>query len=140
MRDMAGVVLLLAVTLFEGTLPAVVSEEIMQRLPRSLTLWVERYGQHSALNNFTGDKYSLLLHREFIREEDVWRDLRRRRIFPLHRPNHPAKALKPGLASHLAAGWSQGVYVARRLAHHSKAALTYGWERYRWERIRSAGP
>jgi hypothetical protein len=55
----------------------------------------------------------------------------------LQRPHRAAQATTPSLASRSVAAWKQGAHVARRLLHHLKASVLYGWESYRWARARS---
>ena len=81
-------------------------------------------------------KFSLFLHREFVQDAAAWREIRRARLLPLQRPHRAAQAKTPSLASRSVAAWNQGVHVARRLLHHLKAGVIYGWESYRWERVR----
>ena len=137
--NMVGVVFSLAVGLFGPTVPTTVNAEIVQPLRSSLALWVDRYGRKSALYNFSVDKSTLLLHREFVRGVAPWREIRRLRLFPLQRPHRAAQALAPGFAARSVAAWRQGIHVVRRVLHHLKAAILYGWQSYRWERIRSKG-
>jgi hypothetical protein len=117
----------------------VVARSTTQRLPTPLALWVEHYGLASALKNFSENKFSLFLHREFIPDNASWREMRRIRLFPLQRPNLAAQASRPGSLTRLAASWRQGVYVAGRLAHHLMTAVQYGWESSRWQRLRASG-
>jgi hypothetical protein len=137
--QIAGVVFSLAADLFGAAIPPSLSNATIQTLPTSLTLWVSRYGLNSALDNFSGNKFSLFLHREFIQDDAAWQELRRSRLFPLKWPNHAARACDPRFSSRLAVGWKQGLYVAHRLLHHLTAGARYGWESVRWERVRLRG-
>ncbi|MGH9377797.1 MAG: nucleotidyltransferase family protein [Terriglobia bacterium] len=134
LSEMVGVVFLLAARLFGATIPAPVSSQVVLRLPSPLALWVDRYGLDSALNNFSGNKFGLFLHREFIQEAATWRAIQRSHLFPIHRPNQAVHTPNSTLRSHLAAGWKQWFYVAQRLKHHVVATLRYGLESPRWER------
>ncbi len=134
--EIVGVAFSLAADLFGAAIPASVSGETTQRLRRSLALWVDHYGRDSALNNFYGNKFSLFLHREFIQEQGAWWEVRRSRLFPLRWPNQAVQASSPRFSSRLAA---VGLYILRRFMHHGLAALQYGWESPRWERLRVEG-
>src|SRR5208337_5030174 len=136
--EMTGVIFSLAARLFGATVPTAIDAEVMRTVRSPLLLWVNRYGYHSALANFAGNKYSLLLYREFVADRATWRDVRRARLFPLHRPNRAAQGSTPAMSSRLAAGWKQGSYVARRLMHHLIAAAQYAWASVQWARIRTA--
>lgn len=139
LSEIAGVVFLLAADMFGATIPAPVSVQTIRSLRRSLVLWVERYGHDSALSNFSDDKFSLFLHREFIQDQATWREIRRARLFPTHRPNHVLRSASRAVSFHGAANWKQGLYVAQRLKHHLVAAVQYGLESPHWARTRSRG-
>ncbi|MGH9326461.1 MAG: nucleotidyltransferase domain-containing protein [Terriglobia bacterium] len=134
--EILGVVFLLASKLFGGTLPARVSAEIVGNLPRPLTLWVERYGEESALSNFSNNKFSLFLHREFIEDIAAWRQIRHKILFPLHRPNRAVRSGSLNLRARIVTEWKQAWYVSRRVRHHVWATMRYGLESGRWYRTR----
>jgi hypothetical protein len=137
--EIVGVVVSLAARLFGAPIPADIRAETTAKLPSALALWVERYGPESALNNFLANKYSLFLHREFIKDQAVWRRVRRQLLFPLQRPNRAVEASSPRLADRVSASCRQTLYGGRRIVHHLLAALRYGWESYRWQRLRAGG-
>jgi hypothetical protein len=135
----AGVVFRLAADLFGAAVPGTVERGILRSLPDSLTLWVEQYGRNSALKNFAEDKHSpLFLQREFvgIEEEAAWRNALKRRLLPLHAPNRRSRDPNRGFSADLEASWKQAVYIAKRLVHHLKAPVVYGWHSHRWKRMR----
>ncbi len=134
--EMAGVIFSLSARLFDAPMPALIETECMRGLRYPLALWVRRYGCDSALANLADNKYGLFLHREFVSDEATWGAIRRRQLLPLQRPNRAARASSSRLSDRLAAGWRQAFYIARRVAHHSVAALRYVWESRRWERMR----
>lgn len=135
MADAGGVVLSLVARLFGGRVPGALSAWTTEPLPPALTLWVERYGVFSALENFSGNKFSLFLHREFIQDPDAWRAIQRRRLLPLHWPHRVAQATSPQLRSRLKAGRKQGFHSLRRLAFHGAAVFRYFFELPRWNRV-----
>jgi Uncharacterised nucleotidyltransferase len=135
--EIVGVVFSLASGLFGATIPGPVVAHIMQNLRRPLVVWVERYGQNSALNNFSDNKFSLFLHREFVPDKATWQSIQRSRLFPMHRPNQPVQASSSAICSRLTAGWRQRRYVAHRVTHHLMTTLRYGLESHRWNRARS---
>jgi len=136
--EMVGVVFSLAAGLFGATVPAVIEAEVIRTLPSRLGLWVNRYGYDSALANFSANKCSLLLYGEFVPDDATWRAIRRRRLFPLHRPARAAQASSSAISARLAAGWKQGYYVARRSLHHLLGAAQYAWQSIQWARLRIA--
>ena len=135
LREIAGLVLSLSTQLFGASLPEAVTVETVGSLRGTIALWVDRYGLESAVSNFSGNKFNLLLYREFIADDSAWRTIERRRLFPLHRPNQAAEVSTRRLAARLAAAWKQGVYVARRSHHHVLGAARYRLERPRWKRL-----
>jgi hypothetical protein len=139
LREITGVVLSLSAQLFRASLPEVVAAEIIRGMRNATALWVGRYGFESALGNFSRNKFSLLLYREFVGDVSVWETIERRRLFPLHRPNRAARAFTPTLRDRVAADWKQSLYVVRRLRHHVLGAARYRLERLRWERMLAKG-
>ena len=135
--EIVAVVFSLAVNLFEARMPDGMAGEMAQRLPSPLALWVQRYGHTLALNHFSGSKFALFLHREFIPDETVWREIERSCLFPFHRPNQAATASTPAFLPRWSANWKQGWYVAQRLKHHLMSAARYELESHRWERMRT---
>lgn len=138
LREISGVVLGLSEHLFGATLPRAVAAETTERLSSPVALWLRRYGYRSALDNFSGNKFSLLLHREFVRDTSAWRAVQRHRLLPFHRPNRAVHTPSRDPGKRLAAKWSQGVYVVRRLEHHTLGAVRYGLEWLRWRHLRAA--
>ena len=128
----------LAARLFGAPIPATINAGVLRNMRHPLRLWVNRCGCDSALANFTGNKYSLLLYREFVPDAATWREIRRRRLFPLHRPNRTGGGPNPGISARITAVSKQITYVARRLSHHVIAAAQYEWASIQWERIRTA--
>jgi putative nucleotidyltransferase-like protein len=137
--EIAGVVLLLVASVFGASIPPRIRAETVDTLSGALVLWVERYGKQSALDNFSRNKFGLFLHREFVDDPAVWRRVRRKLLFPMQRPNRAAVAGTSRLSARLGASWKQTLYSGERLVHHLVAALRYGWESYRWQRLRAGG-
>lgn len=137
LSEIAGVVFLLTAAVFGAAIPAPVSAQTILNMRRSLVLWVERYGQDSALGNFSDNKFGLFLHHEFIQDDATWRAIQRSCLFPIHRPNRTAHTSDPTLSSGWAARLRQWSYVGRRLKHHLVTTLQYRLESPRWDRARS---
>lgn len=139
LADIAGLVFLLSSSLFGAEVPHFVASRTSSCLRRPLVSWVNRYGKSSALQNFSDNKFSLFLHREFIGDDATWRAIERGRLFPAHRPNQAVHSAGGSLPSRVSAKWRQAVYVSRRLKHHVAAAARYKLESRRWNRIHSGG-
>ncbi len=138
LAEMVGVVFSLAAGLFGAPIPPGIDQEVVRPLRHPLALWVKGYGYDSALANFESNKHSLFLYREFVSDNATWREIRRRRLFPLHRPRRFARSSTPGVPARLAAGVKHSSYIARRLLHHTIAAADYAWETIQWERRKFA--
>jgi hypothetical protein len=137
LTDVVALVISLASRLFHVTLPAPIKDRILGAMRGQIALWVDHYGLRSALDNFSENKYALFLYREFVQDEAAWRQIRRTRLLPLHRPNRVTGAAAPATYTSLPASWKQGVYVVQRLLHHSVSGARYAWESARWERIKT---
>lgn len=131
-----GVVFSLASSLFGTEVPAAAASWTSESLSPATVRWIERYGRASALANFSGNKFSLFLHRQYIADPVVWRNVRRRRLFPLHRPTYPNRPALPGTLPRWSSALKQGLYASGRLVYHLANAVRYGWESVRWERAR----
>jgi hypothetical protein len=136
LTQVVALVISLAASLFHAALPAPIKNQMLGAMRGQAALWVERYGLRSALDNFSENKYSLFLYREFVRDETAWRDIRRSRLLPRHRPNRVAGAATPATSTLLPESWKQGWYVVQRLIHHAVRGAGYVWESVRWERLR----
>jgi hypothetical protein len=136
LAEIVALVISLATGLFHAALPAPIKDELLGAMRGPIALWVEHYGLGSALDNFSENKYALFLYREFARDEAAWRQIRRTRLLPLHRPNRVAGAAAPAASVPLPASWRQGWYVAERLIHHLVNGSGYAWESARWDRLR----
>lgn len=137
LAEIVGVVFSLAAGLFRATIPAPVFTDLVRGLRRPLVAWIERYGQDSALRNFSDNKFSLFLHREFVHDDATWREIRRTRLFPVKRPNHAVHPADSSQHGRLSRAWKQGRYVSQRMRHHLLATMQYGLEAPRWRLARS---
>jgi hypothetical protein len=135
LSQIIGVVFALAAAVFGAAIPPGLSVWTTQALTRSMALWVEHYGIDSALQNFSGNKFCLLLHRELVQDLEGWKDVRRRRVFLLERPARVAEASPLRFSSRLRATWTQLSYVFGLLRFHLPATLGYWFELPRWKRM-----
>lgn len=136
LSEIAGVVFALSTGLFGGSVP-LLRDVIDPKRSASLDLWVTQYGIDSALDNFSVNKFSLFLHREFVQDHVTWREVRRLRLFPIQRPNRAVEASSTDVIARFIAVSKQGLHVAGRLLHHLTAAIGYAWEAPRWEKLRA---
>jgi hypothetical protein len=104
--------------------------------PQAMALWVDHYGLSSALENFSQDKFTLFLYREFVRHEEAWQKIRTSHLLPLHRPPRVAGTATPAICAPFPERGKQLWYSLGRLIHHSMAGAGYAWESAHWERTR----
>jgi hypothetical protein len=136
LTEVVALVISLAARLFHAALPGPIKDPIPGAMRGQVSLWVDHYGLRSALDNFSDNKYSLFLYREFVWDEAAWRQIRRTRLLPLHQPNRVAGTASPAAFALLPRSWEQAWYVVQRLIHHSVSGAGYAWESARWERLR----
>jgi hypothetical protein len=125
------VVFTLAKQLFGGTVPQQLGS-LKTALSPVLNLWIERHGRRAALANFRADKCSLLLHQEFVDSPSEWSMIRRRRLFPSHRPHRPPAVVFQRGFSKAGRLWMENVHAVRRVGFHAVAAIRYFLEYPRW--------
>lgn len=126
------IVFTLAEQLFGAAIPTQLQSSLKSPLSPALNLWVERYGKYSAVSNFHGDKCSLFLHREFVESPSEWAMIRRRRLFPIHRPHRPPAVVFQRGFSAIGRIWMEKAHALRRLLFHSLAGVRYVLEYPRW--------
>jgi hypothetical protein len=130
------VVFTLAERLFGATVPHRLQEMLNTAHAPAIRLWVERYGQQAALNNFHGSKCSLFLHEEFVESRMDWALIRRKRLFPIQRPHRPPAVVFQRGFSIAGRLWMENLHVMKRLMFHSKAGFSYLLEYPRWTLLR----
>lgn len=135
-REATYLVFTLAEQLFGGPTPDSLRDRLRTPLTPALQLWIERYGRQSAVSNFNSDKCTLFLHREFIDDSSEWALIRRRRLFPLHRPHRPPAVVFQRGFSAVGRMWMEKAHAVRRLKFHGSAGLRYLIEYPRWTVLR----
>jgi Uncharacterised nucleotidyltransferase len=134
--EASTVVFSLAQKLFGGPFPAKLRAQVDPKFSAMVDMWIELYGLPGALANFRNNKNSLFLHREFVKDQSMWAEIRRRRLFPFRRPhqlpnvlfNHGPSGSKSRLTQHL--------HGLRRLKFHVFSVIGYAWEYPRWQFLR----
>jgi hypothetical protein len=134
LAQILGLVFSLSEALFAAPLAPEVARWTTGTLPRSLSCWVEEPGQKWALARFPGDKRSLVVHREFVDDPAMWKQVERRHLFPLHRPARVVEPSDRRFSSSWKARWQQGRFVLSRLSFHLHGLVGYKWEMFgrRW--------
>jgi Uncharacterised nucleotidyltransferase len=142
LAEFAAVVLGLVERIFSAPMPPIAAEW-MQRLRPPARLWVENYGwswviqehPHESVSLFSPAKLAFFLHREFVPDSDVRKELARKRLFPWKRPPQIAAATDDNAASLVQAGRQQWKFVTRRLIFHLGSSSRYFLEIPRWREL-----
>ncbi len=129
LRQALGVVLSLAATLFGPADYLASSPEGSRSLSPNLQLWVDRFGAKSALSNFSSDKFSLFLLGEFVDRKQSWREIQRRRLFPIQIPR---RIQGENAKEQLSALSQKTVCILRRIKFHLRGSLLYAWQFPQW--------
>jgi hypothetical protein len=111
----------------------------VDRLPRTLRAWVDRYGVRSAVRGFPGSKLYLLLQQEMESlgvgsRRSIRQALVPRRLPPAISHATPQETLRAQVRRHV----SQTRFVLRRLRFHFTAGLGYLIEARAWRRCIAA--
>jgi len=120
-----GIVFQLASRLFDAEVPHAIRPFTSGTITPAMALWVERYGIRSAMQNFSNDKCSLLLHELFVEDTAAWSRIRSHRLFPRHKP-HTVVSLEGSHGPRLwPARFKQALHALRRMRFHLIAGLKY---------------
>jgi glycosyltransferase involved in cell wall biosynthesis len=133
--EIVSLVFAMAASLFKAPIPTEVCAWTTERLSAALCLWVQRHGWNWALARFPGSKLSLLAHRQFIEDADLWKQVMLSRLFPIHRPAKVVEPENPTLSSRTLATWGQWRFIWSRLRFHVGGFLGYAWELPRWKLV-----
>jgi hypothetical protein len=120
-----------------------IADSWTQHLRPLARLWLENYGREWVIEDhpydnvrlFSAAKLSLLLHREYIFDPELRKEVTRQRILPWKQPEKVAVALNSSPAGLLQASWLQWQFVLQRLMFHCSASLRYCCEVLRWRQL-----
>lgn len=132
-----GVVTLLISQMMGEFAPDALACWTVQRLPYAVRLWVETYGWRAVLGDVPGTKLYLLLQKELEQGGAPAKRSLRQVLLPLRLP--PAivhAAPNETLRSRMLRYRLQMRFVLFRVRFHLVEGLRYGWESFRWRRIR----
>lgn len=134
--EASSVVFGLTRKLFGASIPAKLKTQINPKFSATVDRWIELYGLPGALANFRNNKNSLFLHRQFVEDQSIWAEVRRRRLIPFRWPHRVPGVLIHRGTSNLARRLTQYLHCIRRLKFHAVSAIRYAWECPRWQILR----
>jgi hypothetical protein len=115
-------------------LPDVLASTVRD-LPRSVYLWIERYGNRVLFALFPGTKLYLLLERAVSGQENRQLNTRLKKLLPLHRPPKiVVQCRNENVFIRLKRLRSEASYFIFRLRFHISQGLSYMIEATRWKR------
>lgn len=131
-RKACGLVLRLTNQLFGSPIPVELSEWCLDGLPGCIGSWVERFGARWALSELSGSKVTLLIHKEFVRDSNLWRPLLWGRIIPLARRPSLVETVSSGVPARARFQIAQRLYQARRITYHMRTLFSLAFEALHW--------
>jgi hypothetical protein len=142
LAEFAAIVMGLTDIVFAAPMPQIAANWT-QCLRAPARLWLENYGRSWAIEDhpfdssglFSAAKLCLFLHREFVPDPQVRKEITQQRLFPWKRPEQIAVPADNTAASFLAAGWRQRQFVLQRLIFHLGSSSRYLLEMPRWREL-----
>ena len=140
--EFAAVVLGLAEAIFAAPMPPIAAKWTQSLRPPA-RLWLKNYAwrwvmeehPNDHLTLFSAGKFPLFLHRAFLDNPTVRREITKQRLFPWKRPDQIAVPAENTAASFSTARRLQWQYVLRRLTFHLGSSSRYLVEMPRWREL-----
>lgn len=142
LAEFAAVVMGLAERTFAAPMPPIAAKWTQcLRLPARL--WLENYGRRWAFEEhpydsstlFSAGKLALFLHREFIPDVEVRREVTQQRLLPWKRPEQIAVPTDKTVANSWTQRRLQWQFVVHRLMFHLGSTSQYLLETRRWREL-----
>jgi hypothetical protein len=142
LAEFAALVMGLTERMVAGPMPPIAAKWTqVLRLPARL--WLENYGRrwafeehpYDSLSLFSAAKLALFLHREFIADPNVRKEITQQRLLPWKRPEQIAVPTVNTAASFLTQRRLQWQFVLRRLIFHLGSSSQYLLELPRWREL-----
>jgi Uncharacterised nucleotidyltransferase len=134
LRNAFGLILRLTNRLFASPIPGVLREWCIDPLPEIISSWVLDLGTGWALSEFPGNKLSLLIHKEFMRDAKRWKPYLWRRLVPLRGKPSLSKSGSPSGKVPFRFNVSHRIFQAKRLAFHAKSLVSFPYQAWLWNR------
>jgi hypothetical protein len=131
----ADFMLLLCSHIFGVDLPEFVRSRAGTLKP-ALAIWVQHYGREWALTKYPGSKLALLVQHELISDQEEWKEIQRRKLFPFLPGRSPVRGYIP--PTNQARTHRRLSRVFERIWFHGPATFTYLRELRRWNRLLAA--
>ncbi len=134
LKNAFGFVLGLTNRLFASPIPEVLRCWCVDTLPDRINCWVSEFGTRWALSEIVGSKLSLFVHKEFVREPELWRAYFWRRMLPF--AGKPALSKTNSRSTRRLRGFTMQhrLFQARRLVFHARSLVSFPVEAWRWKR------
>jgi hypothetical protein len=140
--EFAAIVIGLVDRVFAAPMPPIAAKWT-QCLRSPARVWLENYGRswviedhpYGTLSCFSAAKLAFFLHREFIPDPEVRKEITRQRLFLWKRPKQIAVPADRSAPSSLTAGRLQWQFVMRMLIFHLGSSSRYLWEMPRWREL-----
>jgi hypothetical protein len=116
---------------FSRTIPASLCDIEASWLSASARLWIGLYASSVLLSDFPGSKLYLLLLRELVTDQQMWKRFSRQRLLPFHLP--PATLLRNSPAPSLRRFAQNARYSFWRGRFHVREGARYLTESRRWK-------
>jgi hypothetical protein len=142
LAEFAALVMGLTERMFAAPMPPIAAKWT-QCLRPPARLWLENYGRrwafeehpYDSLSLFSAAKLALFLHREFIPDPNLRKEITQQRLFPWKRPEQIAVPTVNTAASFLTQRRLQWQFVLRRLIFHLGSSSQYLLEMPRWREL-----
>ena len=129
----------LAAQFFQAPLPAII-QTWRTNLRPSMKVWLENYGWRVAfekipvyeLGVFPTSKLVIFLHRQFLPDDKLRRNLTRQRLLPWKRPASIVRSIRQRPAAILDSQWRSRQLLFHRAIFHAGSGLRYLCEIPRW--------
>jgi hypothetical protein len=133
LKNALGLILRLTNQLFASPIPRTLREWCVDTLPDRLKCWVAKFGIRWALSDISSSKLTLFVHKEFIREANLWRAYLWRRMFPFGGRPSLGEIDPANRATQIKFQIRQRLFQAGRLAFHVCSLVSFSFEALRWK-------